>query len=139
LVDETDENVLEERVGGEYVTFRVYVFLLKAGEASVRDVYRGCGLSSPSLALHHLEKLEGLKLVRKDEHGVYHAVAKKFGVLRFFYRAGRGWCRGASSTRYCTRLLPWLLLSCFLLACERWALSFRQSGSLRAWLTRSFF
>lgn len=88
MVDETAENVLEERVGGEYVTFRVYVFLLKASEASVRDIYRGCGLSSPSLALHHLEKLEGLKLVRKDEHGVYHAIAKKFGVLRFFYRAG---------------------------------------------------
>jgi hypothetical protein len=88
LADEATEDVLEERVGGEYVTFRVYVFLLKAGIASVRDVYRGCDLSSPSLALHHLEKLEGLKLVRKDEHGIYHVIARKFGVLRFFYRTG---------------------------------------------------
>jgi hypothetical protein len=88
LVDEASENVLEERVGGEYVSFRVYVFLLRVGVASVRDVYRGCGLSSPSLALHHLEKLEGLKLVRKDEHGVYHVIARKFGVLRFFYKTG---------------------------------------------------
>jgi hypothetical protein len=87
LADEA-EDVLEEKVGGEYTTFRVYVFVFKAGEASVRDVYRGCGLSSPSLALHHLEKLEGLKLVRKDEHGVYHVIARKFGVLRFFYRTG---------------------------------------------------
>ena len=88
LVDEANENVLEERVGGEYVSFRVYVFLLKAREASVRDVYHGCGLSSPSLALHHLEKLEGLNLVRKDENGVYHVIARKFGVLHFFYRTG---------------------------------------------------
>jgi hypothetical protein len=88
LVDEDAEDVLEERVGGEYVTFRVYVFLLRAGKASVRDVYHGCGLSSPSLALHHLEKLEGLNLVRKDENGVYHVIARKFGVLRFFHKAG---------------------------------------------------
>jgi hypothetical protein len=88
LVDEA-EDVLEEKVGGEHVTFKVYVFLLKAGAASVRDVYRGCDLSSPSLALHHLEKLEGLNLVRKDENGVYHVIARRFGVLRFFHRTGR--------------------------------------------------
>jgi hypothetical protein len=87
LVDET-EDVLEERVGGERVTFMVYVFFLRVDAASVRDVYRGCGLSSPSLALHHLEKLERLNLVRKDEQGVYHVIARKFGVLRFFYRTG---------------------------------------------------
>jgi hypothetical protein len=89
LVDEATEGVLEERVGSEYVTFRVYIFLLRAGKASVRDVYHGCGLSSPSLALHHLGKLEDLNLVRKDENGVYHVIARRFGVLRFFHRTGR--------------------------------------------------
>jgi hypothetical protein len=88
LADEATEDILEEKVGGEYVSFRIYVFLLRVGVASVRDVYRGCSLSSPSLALHHLEKLEGLKLVRKDENGVYHVIARKFGVLRFFHRTG---------------------------------------------------
>lgn len=88
MVDEASESVLEKTVGGVYVTFRVYVFLLRVGEASVRDVYRGCDLSSPSLALHHLKKLERLKLVRKDAHGFYHAIAKKFGVLRFFHKTG---------------------------------------------------
>jgi hypothetical protein len=88
LVGEASESVLEEKVGGEHVTFRVYVFLLKVSKASVRDVYRGCDLSSPSLALHHLDKLEGLNLVRKDENGVYHVIARKFGILRFFYRTG---------------------------------------------------
>jgi hypothetical protein len=89
LVDKTAEDVLKAKVEGEYVTFRVYVFLLKAGQASVRDIYRGAGLSSPSLALHHLEKLERLKLVWKDENGLYHVIATKFGVLRFFHKTGR--------------------------------------------------
>jgi len=88
LVDNADENALKEKVEGEYVTFKIYVFLLKVGQASVRDVYRGCGLSSPSLALHHLKKLEGLKLVREDKNGVYHVIARKFGILRFFYKTG---------------------------------------------------
>jgi hypothetical protein len=88
LVDGAAEEALEENVGGEYVTLRVYVFLLKAGEASVRDVYRGCGLSSPSLALHHLKKLEGLSLARRDENGVYHVIIRRFGVLRFFHKVG---------------------------------------------------
>ncbi|MGD0496314.1 MAG: hypothetical protein ABSB28_09825 [Candidatus Bathyarchaeia archaeon] len=60
MVDVAPEEALEESVGGEYLTLRVYVFLLKAGDASVRDVYRGCGLSSPSLALHHLKETRGL-------------------------------------------------------------------------------
>lgn len=89
MVDEASEDVLEERVGGERVTFRVYVFLLRVGEASVREVFHECGLSSPSLALHHLEKLEGLKLAKKDENGVYHVIARGFGVLRFFHRTGK--------------------------------------------------
>lgn len=87
--NELVERSFEERVGGEYVTFKVYVFLLRTGKASVREVYRGCCLSSPSLAVHHLEKLEHLKLAWKDENGVYHVVARKFGVLRFFSRTGR--------------------------------------------------
>jgi hypothetical protein len=88
LVDGTAKEALEENVGGEYLTLRVYIFLLKAGEAHVRDVYRGCGLSSPSLALHHLRKLEGLKLARRDENGVYHVIVRRFGVLRFFHKVG---------------------------------------------------
>ena len=83
------EDVLEEKVGGEYATFKVYVFLLRVKAASLRDVYRGCGLSSPSLALHHLDKLEKLNLLRKDEQGIYHVIARRFGVLRFFHRTGR--------------------------------------------------
>jgi len=87
--DEVDESILDERVGGEYVTLNVYVFMLRVGVASVRDVFRGCGLSSTSLALHHLGKLERLGLVWKDEKGLYNVVVRKFGVLRFFYKTGK--------------------------------------------------
>jgi hypothetical protein len=87
-VNEATEDLLQERVEGESVTFRVYVFLLRVGVASVRDVYRGCELSSPSLALYHMEKLESLRLARKDENGLYHVIARRFGILRFFYRTG---------------------------------------------------
>jgi hypothetical protein len=88
LVDDSEE-VLEEKVAGERVTFKVYVFLLRAGKASVRDVFRECNLSSPSLALHHLQKLEDLGLAKKDENSVYHVVARRFGVLHFFHKTGK--------------------------------------------------
>jgi hypothetical protein len=118
LSDEASEDVLEERVGGERVTFRVYVFLLRVGEASVRDVFHECGLSSPSLALHHLEKLEGLKLARKDENGVYHVIARSFGVLRFFHRTGN-WLLPRSF--YYTIMYAALALACaFLLPPGMW-------------------
>ena len=89
ILDNKADDVLEEKVGGEHLTFKIYVFLLRVGQASVRDVFHECNLSSPSLALHHLEKLEDLKLARKDENGVYHVIARRFGILRFFHRTGK--------------------------------------------------
>jgi DNA-binding transcriptional ArsR family regulator len=83
------ESVLEKEVAGEYTTFRVYLYVFKRGEASPRQVHQKLGLSSPSLALHHLEKLRRLGLVSKDEHGKYHGVRRKFGVLRFFVATGK--------------------------------------------------
>jgi hypothetical protein len=75
----------EREVAGEYNTFQVYLLMLRVKRASARDVAEQLGFSSPSLAIHHLEKLSGLKLVSKDQHGVYSVVPRKFGVLRFFF------------------------------------------------------
>lgn len=75
----------EREVAGEYNTFRVYLVLLRVKKASARDVAELVGLSSPALAVHHLEKLKGLKLVNKDRYGVYHVVPRRFGVLKFFF------------------------------------------------------
>lgn len=76
---------LEKDVAGEYNTFRVYLLMLRIKTASARNVAHQLGFSSPALAVHHLEKLNGLKLVRKDRYGVYHVIPQKFGTLKFFF------------------------------------------------------
>lgn len=80
---------LEKKVAGEYNTFRVYVFMLRAKRASVREVQKVLGFSSTWLATHHLKKLERLDLVRKDRYGDYHVVRKSFGILRLYLVTGR--------------------------------------------------
>jgi len=74
---------LEREVGGEYNTFRVYLYLLKKKRASARDVERGLGFSSPHLATHHLEKLVKVGLTEKED-SQYRVLPKSFGVLRLF-------------------------------------------------------
>jgi hypothetical protein len=74
----------EKEVAGEYNTFQVYLLMLKVKKASGREVAERLGFSTPSLAVHHLEKLSNLKLVRKDQFGVYHVVSRRFGILKFF-------------------------------------------------------
>ncbi|MBC7120780.1 MAG: helix-turn-helix transcriptional regulator [Candidatus Methanosuratus sp.] len=83
-------------------TLRVYWVLLKHGEKGVgpRDITRELGLSSPSVAAYHIEKLLNLGLVEKTDDGSY--VPKKnidaevvsdfvrmFGMMlpRFFFYA----------------------------------------------------
>lgn len=75
---------LEEKVAGEYNTFRVYLYMLRVKRARTRDVQRNLGFSSPRLAAHHLEKLNELGLVRKENFH-YCVVPKSFGVLRLFF------------------------------------------------------
>jgi hypothetical protein len=43
----------------------------KKGLAGPRDVMRGVGLSSPSVAYRHLQKLENMGLLTKNESGNY--------------------------------------------------------------------
>ena len=44
---------------------------------------------STGLATYHLNKLNDLKLLRKDADGIYHVIPKRFGVLRFFVIVGK--------------------------------------------------
>jgi len=80
---------LEKEVSGEYNTFKVYLLMLKVKRGSAREVQRSLGFSSTWLATHHLDKLEKLGLVRKDEHGDFLVVPRSFGILRFFVVTGR--------------------------------------------------
>lgn len=83
------EKVLERDVAGQYNTFRVYVYMMKAKKGTSREVYRALGMSSPSLALLHLEKLMNLGLVEKD-YGTYTiSTTQRIGVLKFFHLIGR--------------------------------------------------
>ena len=68
----------------------IYWFMLRHGRPlGAREIQRRIGLSSSSLALHHLNKLIELGLVKKDRHGAY-LVAKRVspGLLGFFIGTG---------------------------------------------------
>ena len=56
----------------EGITLKVYLYVAKNyGPVGTREVTRGLNLSSPSVAYRHLEKLEELGLLQKNEFGEY--------------------------------------------------------------------
>ena len=56
----------------EGTTFTVYFYVLKESKpVGPREVMRGANLSSPSVAYRHLQKLEDLGLLEKNEKGRY--------------------------------------------------------------------
>ena len=68
-------------------TLEVYRFLVTHGEpAGPREVMRTLDMSGPSVASFHLQKLERIGLIRKDEasglYGVNHVYLKHFVLLR---------------------------------------------------------
>lgn len=80
------ERIIESELKG--MTLRVYWHILgvdKNESIGVRSIQRALGLSSPSVASHHLEKLKGLGLLEKDATSEYHLVNQvKVGVLQNF-------------------------------------------------------
>lgn len=87
---ELDVAALESELKGK--TLLVYWYLLQQSTHTVgiREVQRALGFSSPSIAVHHLEKLQDLGLVRKRATGEYVLEEEvKVGILRFFTRMGR--------------------------------------------------
>jgi len=85
-LEEDKEKVLESELKG--VTLRVYWHILGVDNKEnigVRQIQRELGLSSPSVALHHLEKLRTLGLLEKGVTGDYRLVGQvKVGVLKNF-------------------------------------------------------
>jgi hypothetical protein len=72
-------------------TLIVYWFLLRSDETfSAREIQRKTGISSASLALHHLNKLIELGLAKKNSHGEY-SVGRKVnpGLLSLFSGKGK--------------------------------------------------
>lgn len=69
-------------------TLRVYVYVLKNRRAGVREVQRSLGLSNPSLAQYHLNRLKELGLAKEND-GEYEVLDEvKVDVLRDFLRVG---------------------------------------------------
>jgi hypothetical protein len=56
----------------EKITLAVYLYAARKGKpVGPRDVMKGLNLSSPSVAYRHLQKLEDLVYLRKNEYGEY--------------------------------------------------------------------
>lgn len=80
---------LESELKGK--TLLVYWYLLQqpTHTVGVREVQRSLNFSSPSIAAHHLQKLENLGLIEKKGTGEYVLEEEvKVGILRFFTRMG---------------------------------------------------
>jgi len=72
----------------EGITLSVYLYVVSKGKpVGPRDAMKGAGLSSPSVAYRHLEKLEEMGLLRKNEYGEY--VAKSKAKMRGYLWVGR--------------------------------------------------
>jgi len=81
--------LLESELKGK--TLLVYWYLLQqpTHTVGVREVQRALNFSSPSIAVHHLEKLQDLGLIEKKGTGEYVLEEEvKVGILRFFTRMG---------------------------------------------------
>ncbi len=83
----------------EGTTLTVYSYVVRQGKPiGTRDVMRGTGLSSPSVAHRHLQKLETLGLLQRNEYGDY--IVKRKTKVRGYMWVGR-------------RLLPRMLIYAF--------------------------
>ncbi len=61
----------------EGITLNVYLYVVKQGKpVGPREAMKGINLSSPSVAYRHLEKLETLGLLQKNQYGEYVAKGK---------------------------------------------------------------
>lgn len=72
----------------EDITLSVYLYVVKEGKpVGPRDVTKGANLSSPSVAYRHLQKLEEIGLLKKNEYGEY--LVKQKANMRGFIWVGR--------------------------------------------------
>jgi len=62
--------VSEQRDVLRGLTLKVYKFILRSDKpVGIREVQRALGLSSPTLALYHINKLEEAGLIKKELNG----------------------------------------------------------------------
>jgi hypothetical protein len=72
----------------EGTTLNVYLHVVKKGKpVGPRDVMKALKLSSPSVAYRHLQKLEDLSYLQKNDYGEY--IAKNKAHIRGYFWLGR--------------------------------------------------
>jgi hypothetical protein len=72
----------------EGTTLNVYLHVVKKGKpVGPRDVMKALNLSSPSVAYRHLQKLEDLGYLQKNDYGEY--IAKNKAHIRGYFWLGR--------------------------------------------------
>ena len=72
----------------EGITLSVYLYIVKKGKpVGPRDVMKGASLSSPSVAYRHLQKLEDMGYLQKNNHGEY--LTKNKAYVRGYTWIGR--------------------------------------------------
>jgi DNA-binding transcriptional ArsR family regulator len=72
-------------------TLQAYLYIMRCSKSvGVRELQRALGLSSPSVAYHHLDRLTRMGLIDKDEYGEY-KIVKSVGVnvLQAFTQVGK--------------------------------------------------
>lgn len=85
-----DPNVLESVLKGKTLQVYWYIIQQPSHTVGIRQVQRALVFSSPSIAVHHLEKLNDLGLVEKKGTGEYVLLEEvKVGVLKLFTHMGR--------------------------------------------------
>lgn len=127
-------------------TLQVYMYLLRNRRGvGVREVQRALKFSSPSLAFHHLDKLETLGLVGKDTYGRYIVTRKvDAGVLSLFVNV-----MGLALPRYlfyasffttivAYQLLTWSTMNTMALVVSAIALVIFWFETFRIWRRRPF-
>jgi predicted DNA-binding transcriptional regulator len=88
-LDKTDLRIIESSLKGKTLLVYWYILQQPTHSVGIREVQRALGFSSPSIAVHHLEKLQDLGLVRKKGTGEYILEEEvKVGILKFFTRMG---------------------------------------------------
>ncbi len=72
----------------EGITLRVYLYTVRKGKpVGPRDVMKGAKLSSPSVAYRHLQKLEDMGYLQKNNYGEY--ITKDKAHVRGYIWIGR--------------------------------------------------
>jgi len=67
ILREMSQDDMEALLKG--TTWKVYKYVLENGPTGIREIQKSLKLSTPSLVLYHLNKLEEEGIIKKDEQG----------------------------------------------------------------------